>query len=46
MSTAEIKEMARKVKENLLDDTDWGKVESGVLMSVAFNEPKMNAELL
>lgn len=46
MSTAEIKEMAAKVKQNLLDEPDWGKVESGVIMSVSLNEPKMNAELL
>jgi len=46
MSTAEIKEMAANVKQNLLDEPDWGKVESGVLMSVGFNEPTMNAELL
>ena len=34
MSTAEIKEMAASVKQNLLDEPDWDKVTAGVLMSV------------
>ena len=46
MSTAEIKEMAASVKQNLLDEPDWDKVTAGVLMSVSFNDPKMTAELL
>ena len=40
MSTAEIKEMAASVKQNLLDEPDWDKVTAGVLMSVSFNDPK------
>ena len=46
MTFAEITEMATTVKENLLTDPDWAKMEAGLMMATSFNEPKLNSVLL